>query len=323
LPVFLSSIYQVDTKRPDLNLLLTLETLLVEQNVTRAAARLNLSQPAVSAQLNRLRDLFGDPLLIPVQRGMLPTAKALELLGPLQQALGQVRSTLANHRHFDPAKAELTLNLAATDYMQVVAVPPLLNDLRQSAPGLRVALRYLVPARLEEQMKWGDVDLAFMTREDAPHGLHVRHLFYENYVLIGRRDHPRLHVGLTLAEYLELDHVIVSLGGGNFVTPVDDALAAQGWERRVVLSAASFLFVPEIVARSDLVALVPRRLVRDCHARLVLIDFPLIDFPQFGLELSLGFEVSMVWHGRNHDHPAHAWLREKMLGLIGENTAAD
>ncbi|WP_139144291.1 LysR family transcriptional regulator, partial [Janthinobacterium lividum] len=91
-------------KRLDLNLLVTLETLLVEQNVTRAAERLYLSQPAVSAQLSRLRELFDDPLLIPVQRGMLPTAKALELLDPLRHALDQVRATLTGHRHFDPIK---------------------------------------------------------------------------------------------------------------------------------------------------------------------------------------------------------------------------
>src|SRR5690242_11601378 len=102
----------MNTKRLNLNLLVTLETLLLEQNVTRAAARLHLSQPAVSTQLNRLRDLFEDPLLIPVQRGMAPTAKALELLGPLREALDQVRATLATHKNFDPARARLIVAIA-------------------------------------------------------------------------------------------------------------------------------------------------------------------------------------------------------------------
>ncbi|MBR8657814.1 LysR family transcriptional regulator, partial [Achromobacter sp. Marseille-Q0513] len=115
----------MDTKKLDLNLLVTLEALLVEQNVTRAAERLHLSQPAVSAQLSRLRDLFDDPLLIPVQRGMTPTAKALELLDPLRLALDQVRATLGEHRHFDPAKASLTIAIACTDYLQEVLVQPL------------------------------------------------------------------------------------------------------------------------------------------------------------------------------------------------------
>src|SRR5687768_6317895 len=125
----------MDTKNLDLNLLVTLETLLVEQNVTRAAERLHLSQPAVSAQLSRLRELFDDPLLIPMQRGMTPTAKALELLDPLRLALDQVRATLVEHRHFDPRKASLTVAIACTDYLQTVVVQPLAVALRKWAPG--------------------------------------------------------------------------------------------------------------------------------------------------------------------------------------------
>ena len=138
---FSSTIHLMDTKRLDLNLLVTLEALLVERNVTRAAARLHLSQPAVSAQLNRLRDVFDDPLLIPVQRGMTPTAKAIELLDPLRQALDQVRATVATHRNFNPAKARLTVAIACTDYMQAAVVKPLVLEFRTMAPGVRVALR--------------------------------------------------------------------------------------------------------------------------------------------------------------------------------------
>ena len=102
----------MDNKRLDLNLLVTLEALLIEQNVTKAAARLHLSQPAVSAQLNRLREVFDDPLLIPAHRGMLPTAKAVQLLEPLRQAMNQVRSALETHRNFEPGKARLTVAIA-------------------------------------------------------------------------------------------------------------------------------------------------------------------------------------------------------------------
>src|SRR6218665_263093 len=112
----------MDGKRLDLNLLVTLEALLAEQNVTRAAERLHLSQPAVSAQLARLRALFDDPLLVPAQRGMTPTAKALELLAPLRQSLEQVRAAVSDHANFDPARAQLTLTIACTDYLQAVVV---------------------------------------------------------------------------------------------------------------------------------------------------------------------------------------------------------
>lgn len=296
----------MDSKRLDLNLLVTLEALLVEQNVTKAAARLHLSQPAVSAQLSRLRDVFDDPLLVPAQRGMTPTAKAVELLGPLRQALDQVRATVAL-QDFEPAKARLTVTLACTDYLQAAVVKPLAVQLRTKAPGVRVALRNLDMGQLEAQMARGDVDLALMTPAAAPPSLRTRHLFDERYVLIGRRNHPRLRDAITVAEFAQLEHVIVSLRGGDFETPVDNALAALGHKRQVVLSAASFLFVPEVVSQSDFVALVPERLVSDRADKLQLLA------PPFPVE---GFAVGMVWHERTHGHSGQRWIREAIVSLI-------
>lgn len=293
-------------KRLDLNLLVTLETLLTEQNVTRAAERLHLSQPAVSAQLRRLRDLFDDQLLIPTQRGMAPTAGATELMGPLRLALDQVRLTLMDHRRFDPASDQLTVTIACTDYVQATVIPPLVQALRKRAPGIRVALRHLEPLRLEAQMSNGETDLALMTPEDAPGSLRSRKLFDERYVLVGRRRHRLLRQGLSLEDFVTLDHVVVSLEGGEFATPVDRGLSALGYQRNVVLSAASFLFVPEIVARSDLVALVPERLVRHRRQELKVVACPL-SVPDFA--------VAMLWHDRTHDHSGHRWVRETLVGL--------
>jgi DNA-binding transcriptional LysR family regulator len=297
----------MDSKRLDLNLLVTLEALLAEQNVTKAAARLHLSQPAVSAQLSRLRDEFGDPLLIPAQRGMTPTAKAIELLDPLRQALDQVRAAVTTHANFDPAKARLTVAIACTDYLQIAVIKPLVVKLRRKAPRLRVALHNLDTQQLELQMARGDVDLALMTPQDAPSSLRTRHLFDERYVLIGRRNHPRLREGMTVQEFAELEHVIVSLRGGGFVTPVDNALAALGLRRNVVLSAASFAFVPEIVSNSDYVALVPERLVDRRVSKLKRVNCPV------PVE---GFAVGMVWHERTHGHSGQRWIREAIVTLI-------
>jgi DNA-binding transcriptional LysR family regulator len=301
----------MDSKRLDLNLLVTLEALLVEQNVTKAAARLHLSQPAVSAQLSRLRDVFDDPLLIPAQRGMTPTAKAADLLDPLRQALDQVRAAVATHSNFNPAKARLTVAIACTDYLHAALVKPLVVELRAKAPGVRVAQRNLDIPELEAQMARGDVDLALMTPQAAPPSLRTRHLFDERYVLIGRRKHPRLRAGITVEEFAGLEHVVVSLRGGGFVTPVDDTLAAFGLKRKVVLSAASFLVVPDIVSQSDFVALVPERLVRDRADQLKLIDCP------FPVE---GFAVGMVWHERSHGHGGQRWIRETIASMTNVRT---
>lgn len=296
-------------KRLDLNLLITLETLLVERNVTHAAERLRLSQPAVSTQLGRLRKVFDDPLLIPAQRGMTPTAKALELLDPLRLALDQVRATLDEHRHFNPATAQLTVAIACTDYVQTTVVQPLAVELRNQALGVRIAIRHLDPPQLEAQMASGEVDLALMTPEHGPVNLRSRHLFDERYVLIGRSRHPRLRRGISVAQFAALDQVIVSLRGGEFTTPVDDGLAALGYKRNVALSAASFLFVPEIVANSDFVALVPERLVRHRQASLKVVECP---FPV------PGFPISMLWHERNHGHSGQRWVREVIVELASK-----
>lgn len=237
---------------------------------------------------------------------MAPTATALELLEPLRLALDQVRATLAEHRHFDPGKASLTVTMACTDYLQAVAVQPLAVALRKRAPSVRIALRHLDPSLLEAQMTSGEVDLALMTPEHGPGGLRSRHLFDERYVLIGRKQHPALRRRLRVDQFARLDHVVVSLRGGDFATPVDEGLAALGFRRHVALSAASFLAVPEIVARSDFVALVPQRLVRDRRDALRVVECP---FP------IPGFGVSMTWHERSHGHSGHRWVREVVTDL--------
>lgn len=294
------------TKKLDLALLVTLEALLIERNVTRAAARLSLSQPAVSAQLARLRVLFGDPLLLPIQRGMAPTAKAVALLAPLRAALDQVRATLAQHDQFDPATAPMTAVFACTDFLQLAVIQPLMMALRTEAPHVRVAVRHLDPQRLHAQMGDGEVDLALMSPEHACTGLRSCPLFDERYVLISSLDNVAVTEGMSLEQFQKLNHVIVSLRGGDFTTPIDDKLAALGCQRTVVLSVASFLSVPEMVASADLVALVPERLVRGRGTSLKIVDSPLP---------VRGFAVGLLWHERTHAHAGQRWLRERIVAL--------
>lgn len=302
----------MDTSKVDLNLLVTLEALLTERNVSKAAGRLHLSQPAVSAQLSRLRDMFGDPLLIPAHRGMMPTAKALELLEPLRQALDQVRNALESHKAFSPAAADFTMTIAGSDYVQVAVLIPLILTLRQQAPGVRIAVRHLNPALIQQQLANGEVDLAVATPEPYGPHLRTRHLYDETYVLIGRRDHPQLNSELGIEAYVRLEHVVVSRWGGGFSSPIDDVLAALGYRRNVVMSAASFLFIPELVLASDLVALVPRRLLRSQVDKLMSVEIPWLPEP---------FNISLIWHERSHGHTGQKWLRERIAELCSDQTA--
>lgn len=287
-------------RRIDLNLLVTLDALLAEHNVTRTAERLHLSQPAVSVQLARLREVFGDPLLLPGPRGMRPTARADALREPLRQALASLEQAVAPSNPFNPAQASQTWRVAAADYAESTILLPALAGLRSEAPGTRLAILGLSTTTLARQAEQGDIDLAFHVSEEAPPGLRRRSMFTERYVLAGRAGHPRLKRRPTLAQFCKLDHVMVSPVGGGFHGATDTALAEAGMARNVVLSVPHFLFLGAVLASTDLVAMVPSRLVRSNPA-LQVVEPP-VAVP--------GFEMLMLWHERMHRDPAHQWLRE-------------
>lgn len=290
-------------RRIDLNLLLTLDVLLAEHNVTRAAQRLNFSQPSISVHLAKLREIFDDPLLMPGPRGMRPTARAEELRGPLREALVALEQVVAPSSPFDPAVAEHTWQLAVSDYGEQTIVQPALGKLLVHAPNTRLALVVLAPARMAKQLEQGEVDLAFHTLHDSPPSLRHRLLFQERYVLAGRRDHPRLKRRPSLTQFCKLDHVLVSPVGSGFVGVTDEALAQVGLTRRVVLSVPRFQSVLAVLTSTDLVAMLPERLVLGNPA-LRLYEPPMA-VP--------GYEMAMLWHERSHRDPAHQWLREQLI----------
>ena len=293
-------------RRLDLNLLVTLDALLAERNVTRTAERLNFSQPAVSIQLAKLRDFFGDPLLLPGPRGMRPTARAEALREPLRQALQALSGAVSPAKPFNPAEATRTWRVAATDYAESTIVLPVLGGLRTAAPATRLAVVEMVPTRIARQAEQGDIDLAFHTTEGSPPGLRRRTLFKERYVLVGRANHPRLRRRPTPKQFCQLEHVMVSPDGGGFLGVTDEALAKVGMARKVVLSVPHFLVVREVLAHSDLVAMLPARLVRGSR-QLKVVDAP-VEVP--------GYEMSMLWHERVHRDPAHQWLREFIVAAV-------
>lgn len=284
----------------DLNLLVTLDVLLAERNVTRAAQRLHYSQPSVSVHLAKLREIFGDPLLLPGPRGMQATARAEQLLQPLREALESLERAVAPARPFNPAVSEHTWRVAASDSSGSTILLPAMSTIRKAAPGTRLAVLDLIPSRIAKQAEQGEVDLAFHTGKDSPPGLRRSTLFSERYVLAGRVGHPHLRPRLTLAAFCELEHVIVSPDRGGFYGVTDDALAKAGFKRKVVLSVPHFLLMMSILASTDLVAMLPSRLVRD--TKLLQIVEPPVDVP--------GYDMVMLWHERSHRDPAHQWLRE-------------
>ncbi|HDL5058578.1 LysR family transcriptional regulator [Pseudomonas aeruginosa] len=296
----------INLRRLDLNLLVTLDVLLTEHNVTRAAERLNFSQPSVSVHLAKLRAIFDDPLLLPGPRGMRPTARAEELREPLRLTLEALEQAVAPAAPFDPTQSRHTWRVAATDYAESAILLPILASLRRQAPGSRLAVLELAPTRIVRQAERGEIDLAFHTLEEAPPGLRCRRLFSERYVLAGRAGHPGLRRRPTLKQFCRLEQAIVSPDGGGFLGPTDQALAELGAERRVALSVPHFLFLRAVLESTDLVALLPSRLVRE-RDRLRVVEAP--------LEVS-GYDLAMLWHERSHRDPAHRWLRELIAASV-------
>jgi DNA-binding transcriptional LysR family regulator len=300
----------MDTRKLDLNLLLALEALLAEMNVTRAARRLNLSQPALSAQLARLRTLFNDQLLIPTPRGMLPTAMALELHEPLRQSIDQMRALVSRSQSFDPSSAAITFSISSSDYMQVAILLPFLLKINQAAPSVRVMVRLGDIRLARNELERGDVDVTFVQTGDVE-GPELRSLdvLSERYVGIARKGTVD-RGGMTMDRFLASRHVIVSPRAEGFAGPTDEALAAMGLKRTVGFAVSSFMFLLEAVAGCDLLALAPERLAARYADRVDVFDPP--------LPVS-GFQIAMVWHDRTHDHPGQVWLRQQLAAFCAEH----
>lgn len=290
----------------DLNLLKAFDALMDERNLTRAAERLAVTQPAVSATLNRLRDALGDPLFVRTARGVTPTARAQALAAPIKRILADIEAVLIPEA-FDPATADFTVTVSATDYALRAVVMPFVAALRPLAPQLRVAVVQAHGHELLARMERGELDLALVTPEMAPPDLHSRRLFDERYVCVLREGHPASELALTLDTFCALDHGIVSLQGGGFAGPTDEALAQLGRERRVKVSVPSFGMLLDLVRSTDLVALVPERLL---HGAPGLIVRP----PPLKVA---GFTKMLAWHARTQADPRQRWVRDLLVQACG------
>ena len=204
------------------------------------------------------------------------------------------------------ASMQATLVIAASDYVQYALLARFSVALRAEAPMIRIAWRALDVMALPTQFERGEVDLALAAPEHAPVAMRQRQLYEEDYAVIARHGHPSLQGGLDLGVFCALDHVVVSPQGGGFAGPTDAALEAIGRRRTVALSTPGFLIVPEIISRSDMIAIIPRRIAEGWSDRVQVMEPPLA-IP--------GFVISSIWHDRTTNHPAQGWLRDRLAAL--------
>lgn len=293
---------QANIRNVDLNLLVVFDALLDELSVTRASARLSASQPAVSHALRRLRQLFDDPLFVRNQRGLTPTPRATELREPIKRLLAEAEGIIRPVA-FDPANARATVTISTTDYMQFALLLPLISLLRDKAPGISLILRSLEISDLRNRMAAGDIDIAITTPEFAEADFRSRFLYRERYVCAVRADHPLARTPGDLDAFCAYEHILVSPAGGSASGPTDEALARLGRSRHIAISAPNFLILPHLLIGTDLVAVVPERLVKGMENRLAIFD-PLVAIPDF--------DVIAIWHPRMQNDPLHRWLRGQL-----------
>jgi DNA-binding transcriptional LysR family regulator len=299
----------IDLKGADLSLLVSLDALIDEANVTRAAARLNVSQPALSAQLARLRELFRDPLLVPSRsgRGMIPTARALELRGPLHVALKDLEAVIKHPPAFDPMTADRSFAIAASDNATAVLGVGLIEQVQKVAgSGVRVSFRSPSADLIATQLERGDVDLLIGSERIVPSDMKTRRLIEERYLMAQRKGHPRGRKPLDLKTYCSLSHVLVSTSGGSFRGDIDEQLEKIGRRRRVVLSVHQFILAPMFLRISDYVATLPTRFVNRFADDLDTFELPF---------KARGFTLSAAWHPRNQADPSHIWLRQQLSAI--------
>jgi DNA-binding transcriptional LysR family regulator len=250
---------RTNLSRIDLNLLVLFEAVLEEKHVARAAARLHVSPSAVSHGLGRLRRLMQDPLFLRQPKGVAPTERALRLAAPIADILERARQVMAEAVGFDPATARRRFVIGAPDGAYGVLLPPLLAELRRSAPHIDLAVRNLVGGRFEAALSELDertLDLAIVPLSDIPVRFASRKLYDEDFVLVRRgRSAARR---MTLAQYCAAPHLVVS-ASGDPTGMVDQELARRNARRRVMLTVSNFMQALAIVAESDLVTALPRQ----------------------------------------------------------------
>lgn len=295
----------VNLRKYDLNLLVVLDALLDEGNVTRAGKRIHLSQSATSAALERLRAMFGDPLLVRVEGGMELTLFAQELRAPLKHLLVSISDTVKRPGGFDPATSTASFRVGMTDYLGLILLPQLHARLAAEAPQIKLDVIPVSQDRLIAMIERDQVDVAVAVSPAArPHVLH-KTLLQETFSFVCHCDHPAASLPLDLETLLRFPHVNV-VAHGDAASSADLVFSRLGVVRNVRVSMPYFAAALALLKESDLVAILPSRVARSQAAihNLSVREMP-VEIP--------GYSLTLCWHLRTDNHPAHAWFRQILI----------
>jgi DNA-binding transcriptional LysR family regulator len=298
-------------RRLDLHALRSLCVLIEQSHVSRAADLLGISQPAMSATLAQLREVFQDPLLVRTAKGMAPTPNATRIAASARAALELMEDCFALTRAFDPPTAETAFHLSATESVGFMLVPRLTQVLERVAPHVRLTISPSEPARLREQLEQGEADLVAAYQPHAPEALYTATLYQQELRVVAARNHPRIRGALSVQQYLDERHVHYKplAGHSTIERQVDEAFAALGRTRRIGVTVPSALSSASIVGASTHIATLTRAVAE--HAARA-DDLQVLE-PPFALG---AVRVAMFWHERTHASSAHVWLRQVIRDLF-------
>ncbi|MGE8671993.1 MAG: LysR family transcriptional regulator [Achromobacter kerstersii] len=288
-------------------------TVLHERSVTRAAQRLNLTQPAVSYALGRLREQFNDPLFVRTATGMQPTPVAFALADPIERGMNSFAEAVSLRQQFDPATSTRRFRLSMSDIGEMVFLPLLMERVHALAPRLQIEVLEVALEHLPHALKDGEVDLAIGNL--AGLGRHTCHadLFSERYACMGRRGHPVLSAGLTRSQFKRLDHILVA-SRASAHRLLDDVLGEAGLHRQPYLTLPHFSAAAEIVRRTDLTVTLPYRAAIWFNRDNAFDIRPLpITLPPLC--------VTVHWHARFESDPGTMWLRRLVEATLADRSA--
>lgn len=301
----------------DLNLLYVFHVLYQEGNASRAAARMALSQPALSHKLNRLRDEMGDPLFVRAPRGLTPTPRAHELAPQVQRLVGELDAFYDACAGRDYLARSERIHIYTTDYMEQLLLPALLPQLRSHAPGVVLVTHNTRGELPREELEKGTCDLAIAGfYEDLPDTFHQQRLCSEDFVVLASKSNPHLARGLDLEAFLAREHLLTTLTG-DLNGVVDRALAAQGRTRKVVAGLSSFLAPSRLVRGTELLLTCLRSVAQEAVSRdpeLVLLPVP------FALPK---VEMMQIWHARTDADRLRRWLRQQIQAVASAQPAEE
>jgi DNA-binding transcriptional LysR family regulator len=301
-------INNVHISRIDLNLLAIFDTIYAEGSITRASRRLNLSQPAISHALGRLRQLIDDPLFTRRGRLMTPTPLARRMIEPIRQSLQTIEATLTNRDPFTPATAVKHFTVGMRDVLEAAVLGALMRNVAAAASGITISSVRAERRELERELSAGTLDAAIDVLLPLPEEVRRERLGTEWLAVMARRRHPNVGARLTLQTYLAQEHISVS-SRRRGLSAEDFELARHNLRRRIRLRCQSYLAACGVVSETDLLLTMPQRYARILNAqfRNQLVTFPL-KVP--------AFDTYLYWHANADSDPANAWLRQQLISVL-------